>query len=346
MSTLFFHRANDYTGSTRALASIIELEHPNKNIIVVTLDINGGGFLTDIKNVKIKKIYFPLYQNKQIKYVSYILSKIHLFFISFSLGFRFDSFYINTIVPYPSVIAGRMMRKRIIYHIHEKFIDNSIEKIIIEFVFNNVKSNRIFVSNYLLHQYPHSKNNYVVKYNYLPMSFINEVNISPIKFRNLKNIIMISSLSEAKGVFIFVELASKMIDFNFTLIVSASQKEIISHFGFTKNNNLNIISSQSNIHPFLKNSHLLLNLSIPTKCVETFGLTILEAMIYGIPAIVPNVGGPLELVIDGYNGYCIDVTDLNELMNKVKTILSKDNYESFANNAIKQASKFSSTNFS
>ena len=61
-------------------------------------------------------------------------------------------------------------------------------------------------------------------------------------------------------------------------------------------------------------------------CVETFGMTILEAMPYGIPAIVPNVGGPLELVQHGYNGYCVDVRNLEELRYYLSLALERDNY--------------------
>ncbi len=337
---IFFHRANDYTGSTRALASLIELEHSDESLVIVTIDNNGGGFLSTLTNVTIKKIYFPVFNKKKIKYISYVISNIHLFFISITLGYRFDIFYVNTIVPYPAVIAGRLMRKNIIYHIHEKFIDNSFGKGIMEFVFNNVKSKRIFVSNYVFNQYPISKNNYIIKYNSLPLSFIDGVHTIPFNSRTLKNILMISSLSEAKGVNTFVKLASEMPEFNFTLIVSASQKEIASYFGFTTNNNLKILQSQSNIHPFLKKSDLILNLSKPSMCIETFGLTILEAMIYGMPAIVPDIGGPLELVKDGYNGYCIDVTNLNEIISKVKSALVKENYKILSENAFKQVKRF------
>lgn len=54
--------------------------------------------------------------------------------------------------------------------------------------------------------------------------------------------------------------------------------------------------------------------------VETFGMTILEAMAYGIPAIVLNVGEPMEIVSDGYNGYCIDVSDVDVVSATVANI--------------------------
>ena len=340
MSMIFFHRANDYTGSTRALATVIESEYRDINAIVVTLDKLGAGFLTNMPQVKLKKVYYPIFQGKQIKFLSYIVSISHMFLISLILGFKFDTFYVNTIVPYPAVIGGRLLRKKIIYHIHEKFIDNSFEKKIVEFVFNNVKSYRIFVSKYVFNQYLCSNNNYVIKYNKLPMSFVNEVSIVPIESRSLKNILMVSSLSKAKGIKIFVELADRIEEFNFILIVSASEVEILSFFGFSSKQNLKIISTQSNIHSFLRKSDLLLNLSIPAFCVETFGLTIIEGMIYGIPAIVPNIGGPTEIVLDGYNGYCIDVTNISILESKLRFALEKDNYRILAKNAFKQVKKF------
>lgn len=340
MNVLFFHRENDFTGSTRALATVIETEFPGEDVVVVTIDNKNGGFLTNMPQVKLKKIYFPSFYGKKIKFFSHIVSLLHLFLISLTFGFKFEIFYVNTIVPYPAVIGGRLIRKKIIYHIHEKFIDNSIGQKIIEFVFNHVKSERIFVSKYVFNQYPSSYNNYVIKYNKLPLSFLNEISITPIQNRPLKNIIMISSLSESKGVRIFVELANKMPEFNFTLIVSTSQNKIDSFFCFKNNSNLKIIPSQQNLHPFLYQSDLLLNLSIPSLCIETFGLTILEAMAYGIPSIVPNIGGPVELIKNGYNGYCVDVENLNVLVDKIKFVLKIENYCLFANNAFKQLEKF------
>ena len=62
----------------------------------------------------------------------------------------------------------------------------------------------------------------------------------------------------------------------------------------------------------------MLNLSNPFLCVETFGMTILEAMAYGVPSIAPNIGGPIELIEDGYNGFCVDVTDARSLRKRLR----------------------------
>ena len=78
----------------------------------------------------------------------------------------------------------------------------------------------------------------------------------------------------------------------------------------------------------------MLNLSNPFVWVETFGMTILEAMAYGVPSIVPNVGGPIELIEDGYNGFCVDVTDAKVVVEKIKEVLESDNYMRFADNAM------------
>jgi glycosyltransferase involved in cell wall biosynthesis len=69
--------------------------------------------------------------------------------------------------------------------------------------------------------------------------------------------------------------------------------------------------------PFYLRAGVVLNLSHPELWVETFGLTLLEALSFGVPVIAPEVGGPTELVDDGENGYLISVHDVEKIAGKL-----------------------------
>lgn len=56
---------------------------------------------------------------------------------------------------------------------------------------------------------------------------------------------------------------------------------------------------------------------------EAFGLTILEAMITGIPTFGTQFGGPLEIIQDGVNGFYINPTNHQETAQKILNFLSK-----------------------
>ena len=56
---------------------------------------------------------------------------------------------------------------------------------------------------------------------------------------------------------------------------------------------------------------------------EAFGLTILEAMITGIPTFGTQFGGPLEIIQDGVNGFYINPTNHPETAQKLLDFLAK-----------------------
>lgn len=56
---------------------------------------------------------------------------------------------------------------------------------------------------------------------------------------------------------------------------------------------------------------------------EAFGLTILEAMISGLPTLATRFGGPLEIIQDGVNGYYINPTHLEETAERILDFVSK-----------------------
>ncbi len=56
---------------------------------------------------------------------------------------------------------------------------------------------------------------------------------------------------------------------------------------------------------------------------EAFGLTILEAMITGIPTFGTQFGGPLEIIQDGVNGFYINPTQHQETAQKILEFFSK-----------------------
>lgn len=338
--TIFFHNNNDFTGSTRVLANVIEKEYANQSVTVVSMN-KSEGFLSSLANVHIVSICYPLIKNKRIPFLSGFIFRLHAFFIASVYGWRYEVFYINTIKPFYAAIVGAIYRKKIIYHIHEKYVTNSFNIKLIEFVFNHISAKRIFVSNYVKEQYPMRKKcEAVVMYNSLSASFLSKVKIVPIEQRTRNVILMISSLQRAKGIFTYIDVAKKMPERKFLLILSADSDSIRSFFDCEIPSNIEFIPLQNDIHPFLRISDLMMNLSIPSLWIETFGMTILEAMAYGIPSIVPNVGGPTELIKDGYNGFCIDVSNVDYIVHSVEKVLEENEYRRLAHNSLERLKLF------
>ena len=86
--------------------------------------------------------------------------------------------------------------------------------------------------------------------------------------------------------------------------------------------NLTVYPRQNDVVPFYNRASVVLNLSNKNQFIETFGLTALEAMSAGLPVIVPTVGGIAEMVVDGQNGYKIDVQELSKIEDCLKKILT------------------------
>jgi len=56
---------------------------------------------------------------------------------------------------------------------------------------------------------------------------------------------------------------------------------------------------------------------------EAFGLTVLEAMISGLPTFATQFGGPLEIIQDQVNGFYINPTNLEDMAEKILDFISK-----------------------
>jgi L-malate glycosyltransferase len=201
----------------------------------------------------------------------------------------------------------------------------------LRWIVNKTASKIIFVSNTLKAQEEFKNKKQVVVYNALSKLFLEQATVNKYNSIDEKdnfNIYMIASLRDYKGVNEFVEIAQKCLKNNalkFTLVLNASQIEINEFFkNIVLPNNINIFPTQQCLHKHYKKASLLLNLSRIDQWVETFGLTILEAMAYGIPVIAPPVGGPSEIVDDYVEGYLISSYNTDQIVNKIEELF-KDN---------------------
>ena len=174
------------------------------------------------------------------------------------------------------------------------------------------------------------------------------------QFRNLHpiqhspfSILMLCSLKGYKGVDAFITIAEKLPAYHFNLVLNATRAEIHYYFkGVAIPKNVVIYPKQQKVHQFYQAANLVLNLSKPTEWVETFGMTLLEAMHYGLPVIAPPVGGPAEVVQHGQNGYLISSEDIPAIISKIEELArDREIYYSFSKAALILADTFSEANF-
>ncbi len=347
MKIIACHLLNDYSGSPKVLSQLIKIwVNHNIDVTIVTC-VNRIGFLSDIKNANYNYFWYKWSSNNVLRLVNFTLSQIILFFKILCLAKSIDIIYVNTILPFGAALAAKLKGCRVIYHVHETTMKPAVLK---WFLFKIVKitaSDVIYVSNYLAQQEPISNKKIHVLYNAIDNDFLELAEQNLKQQPDYKNILMVSSLKSYKGVFEFVALAGLNLQFEFKLVVNASQTEIDTFFkNVDISNNIKIYPTQHNTHPFFAWADVVLNLSRPDCWVETFGLTIIEAMAYQLPVIVPPVGGITELVIDHKNGYLVDCRDVKNLSIKLNELLSNrvlyDNMRNASRNRIKD---FNETSF-
>jgi L-malate glycosyltransferase len=344
---LVFHLLNDFSGSPKVLMQLLKAWSKKEfDIHLYTSNIDKPGFLSNIENIQYHKGWYVYSSSKLLRLVYYSLSQMILFFKMFSQVKKGDVIYINTVLPFGAAIIGKLKSCRVIYHIHESTISPKPLKWFLLSVVKWTAHDIINVSNYVAASHGiQVKRNHLL-YNAIEDSFL-EAAQSTIKTNNYKNVLMVCSLKAYKGVLEFVGLAKSCPQYSFKIVFNAQKLEIDSFFQEIQiPKNLEIFDVQSNLHPFYSWADVVVNLSRPDGWVETFGLTIIEGMAYSLPALVPPVGGIVEVIELNKTGFAVDSRNGEELVEKLNLILSDTlKYGELSANSRERIEVFRETSF-
>jgi glycosyltransferase involved in cell wall biosynthesis len=342
MRVIAIHLLNDYSGSPKVLKQL--LTGWTKRSIELHLYTCSGreGFLSGLQDVQYHFYWYRFMKNPLSRLIFLLSSQFLLAFKLLVSLKKNDVVYINTVLPFGAAIAGKIRGNKVIYHVHETSMKPIIFKKFLFGVLNLFADEVVYVSKFLADKEPVNVKKRVI-YNVLEEDFVKQAITNKSRHKKEKIVLMICSLKSYKGVDEFLKLALSNSEYLFKLVVNASTLEIEHYFNDVMlPDNLFIYPTQTDTHSFYREASVVLNLSDPKLWVETFGLTILEAMAYGLATIVPPVGGVTELVTEGKNGYLIESKKIDEISRKLKELLdNKELYESMSCNAFERSKEFS-----
>ncbi|UHO40200.1 glycosyltransferase family 4 protein [Chryseobacterium capnotolerans] len=346
MRIIAVHLLNDYSGSPKVLMQLLKIWTKNGKETHLFIGGKNKGFLSDISGIH--------YHGYEYRFSGYPIIRLLFFIISqFALAIRLlfflkkqDIVYINTVLPFGAAVIAKLKGCRIVYHVHETSVKPQILKKFLFGIASVTASEVKYVSQFLALQEPICKKSEII-YNVLEEDFIEKAVPKNLQANERKIVLMLCSLKKYKGVDEFVTLSEQNPEFTFKLVLNASVYDIHSYFEKKQlPENLYIYPTQQDTHRFYKEADVILNLSDTKLWVETFGLTILEGMAYGLPAIVPPIGGVTELIDDGKNGFCINSKEITVISQKLKLLLNNPNlYQQFSLYAQQKSKLFSIDNF-
>ncbi|MBL7922838.1 MAG: glycosyltransferase family 4 protein [Bacteroidia bacterium] len=348
-SIVAVHLLNDFSGSPLVFMQALQALQASGHRIAIYTSGTRAGFLDQVEAER-HRFPYRFFSNVLLRLTAFCFSQIFLFFQLLKYRRKDVVIYVNTLLPFGAALAGRLMGKKVIYHVHESYTRPLVLKKFLRGVAAATADTVFYVSDYLLREEKLEGVKARVVYNALPEEFVRKANTSEYLPSNagLFQVLMVCSLKEYKGVPQFVSLAARHPALAFELVLNATGDEIAAYFKETElPANLKVFPVQKNLDPFYRRASLVVNLTNPGRCIETFGMTLLEAMCYGVPVIAPPLGGPAELVEEQKNGFAIDVRDEATLDFRLNYLAANPDFmERLSDGARQTAQRFGSGRFS
>lgn len=332
---VFCHLLNDRSGSPTVLRATLDALSASEPRRMLFVGSQGRGVLEEAR-VPTRRYWYHRSKYRVVTLITYLASQVALFrALCRAQEIPIDAtVYINTLLPFGGMIWGRLTGRRVVIHVHENSIAPKMLCMFLTACAARCAGTLIYVSNDHKKRMPISgPASRVVVTN--PVSSAIAVcsgNHATWRQGGVFRVLMLASLRVYKGLEEFMELATALrerTDIGFELVLNAAPKEVAT---FKERNthmeNVLIHECTDNPASFYARADLVVNLSRVDQWIETFGLTLAEAMTFGIPVIAPPLGGPVELVTHGVQGYCIDSRDSSALIQAV--IEMADNVEMHA----------------
>lgn len=290
--------------------SALKLSHNESRLF---LGSDGSGCLDEI-DIMTTRYWYKRTHYRLLTLFTYLASQVFLLLALFrSVDIpRNTIIYVNTLLPFGAALYGWLTGRAVVYHLHEVSISPTPLRWFLTAIARCTAKRLIYVSHFHRNCLPIRGVKSRVVYNTLDESFFAKA--GSINYAHRRNgrfsVLMISSLRDYKGVRELVTLSERLIgcvDIHIDLVVNDDTATIQRYFVTSAlPSNLTIYSRTDNPAEHYAKASLVLNLTRTDQWLETFGLTLLEAMAFGVPVIAPPVGGSVELVEDGREGYLID----------------------------------------
>lgn len=349
---VFCHLLNDRSGSPIILRDAIGVLVPDGKQGMLFVGSQGRGALEAV-NTPIHRYWYRRSRFRFLTLFSFMFSQACLYRALTKAGLPKNSIiYVNTLLPFGAAIWARRNQSQVLYHIHESSISPRLLQRFLVLVAEKTANFTIFVSEDNRKRMLVNGVRSAVVSNPISAQIVEVGNVTPYAPRRSGKfeILMLASPREFKGVPEFIKLARCLVerhDIHFTLVLNGGAREIEE---YTLHGAL---PTNIDVHPrtdaperFYAKGDILLNLSRIDQCVETFGLTLVEGMAFGLPVIAPPVGGPTEIITDGREGYLIDSRDSAKLEQTIRFIAdSPDLAEKLSIAARSRAAQFNLSRF-
>jgi len=164
----------------------------------------------------------------------------------------------------------------------------------------------------------------------------NMLSLKDTRSNNKTGYIFVGRLEESKGIELLLSAWSKLgKEFILTVIGEGPLKQnLIAQY---PNDNIVFLGKKSHAETLdlISKSRFLVQ---PSLWYETFGLTIIEAMSFGVPVIGFNIGTRPDFIKDKVNGFLCEPNKLMETILMSKTF---QDYALLSDNAVKSSKQFS-----
>jgi len=319
---VFAHLLNDRSGSPRVLHSVMGALKSVDPDHLLYLGEGGDGFLGEAVPGA-RRYPYRRHSRRWATLWAYLGSQWSLLrLLRKARDIDTDAvIYVNTLLPFAAAMFGRLTGRRVVCHLHEASMR---PRLLQWFLLRTAlwSADRVICVSDFQKQALGVAGALVVPNAVEPDLYTNGLRHGYTARRGaVFRVCMLCSLRDYKGVPELLRLAHQLADrpdIEFELVVSDEAPAVSAYFAdLDRPANLVLTQGLTDASIAYARASVVVNLSRVDLCEETFGLTLLEAMAFGIPVIAPPVGGPAELVQHGVQGYLVDSRNADALRQAV-----------------------------